>query len=100
MMAKHWKQLDVARNGLPTRTETETLLDPYALVMRITYKDIYSQEGRTTYEALQAAGDLGMELTELIAPPVHTGTDVKPIAFTRAGPLTSHRVTAGAGQQP
>lgn len=98
MMAKPWKQLDVARTGLPTRTETETLLDPYALVVRITYKDIYSQEGRTTYEALQAAGDLGMELTELVAPPVHTGTDVKPISFRRAGPLTTIRNKAEAAR--
>lgn len=68
---------------------------PYVLVVTIRYKDIYNQEGRTTYEASSGAGDLGVELVELAAPAITVGSEVNPIAFSRR-PL-SRRSIVDAG---
>ncbi len=83
MLAKPWQGRNLALDGAPTRAETTALLAPYRLEVRITYKDIYSQEGRTVYEAHQADAELGIALTELLAPAVAVGSRVKPIVFTR-----------------
>jgi len=80
---KPWHGVDTKHETTPTRAETKTLLEPYVLVVRITYKDLYNQEGYTVYETHQASGDVGVELAELSAPPVEIGSDVKPIAFRR-----------------
>ena len=72
MLAKPWKGLDVERDGAPSAAQSMALLADYDLVVRIGYKDIYSQEGHTDYQATQAAGDVGLELTELVAPTVRT----------------------------
>lgn len=63
--------------------QTEMELAHYALVVTIRYKDIYNQEGHTTYEASPAVGDLGVELVELAAPAITVGSEVNPIAFSR-----------------
>jgi hypothetical protein len=86
MLAKPWKGLDVERDGAPSAAQSAVLLAPYDLIVWIGYKDLYSQEGHTVYQATQAAGDVGLELTELVAPTVRTGSVVKPIAFSRADP--------------
>ena len=83
MLANPWKGKAAPGTAEPTRAETEALLAPYSLVVSIRYKDIYSQEGRTRYEAFHAAGDAGIELIELVAPSVTLGSSVKPIVFAR-----------------
>jgi hypothetical protein len=80
---KPWHAFNTKHETTPTRAETKALLEPYVLVVRISYKDVYSQEGYTVYETHQASGDVGVELAELSAPPVEIGSDVKPIAFRR-----------------
>src|ERR1700687_134034 len=45
MLAKPRHEVDVGRAGPPTQAQTETLLGSYSLVIDMTYKDIYSQEG-------------------------------------------------------
>jgi hypothetical protein len=92
MLTKPWKELDTQRSGTPTRSETDALLAPYDLVVHIAYKDIYSQEGHTTYESSHAAGEEGIELTELVAPAVITGSEVKPIALRRESSGTSPHI--------
>lgn len=74
-----------------TRVQSEMELAPYVLVVTIRYKDIYNQEGRTTYEASSPVGDLGVELVELAAPAITVGSEVNPIAFSRR-PLPRHLV--------
>ena len=73
------------------RVRTEMELTSYVLVVTIRYKDIYNQEGRTTYEASSALGDLGVELVELAAPSIAVGSEVNPIAFSRR-PMPRHLI--------
>ena len=49
---------------------------------KATYKDIYSQVGHTAYQASHAH-DIGIELTELAAPSITTGSTIQPIAFVQ-----------------
>jgi hypothetical protein len=84
MLAKPWRSVDIDRAGAPNPAQTETLLGPYSLVIDMTYKDIYSQEGRTQYEAAHASGDVGIELVELVPPAIELGAEIKPIVFRRA----------------
>jgi hypothetical protein len=83
MIGKPWKKLDVGRTGFPSASETIALLEPYALDVFITYKDIYSQVGHTVYQASHAQADVGIELIELAAPSIATGSTIRPIAFVK-----------------
>lgn len=95
MIGKPWKKLDVGRTGFPSASETIALLEPYALDVFITYKDIYSQVGHTVYQASHAQADVGIELIELAAPSIATGSTIRPIAFVhRDSEVTPSNISA------
>lgn len=71
-------------------------MPPYEanLLMRISYKDIYGQEGVTVYEAPNRIGSTALELVSLQPPVVEPGSRIAPLIYERTSNVTALRANA------
>lgn len=71
-------------------------MPPYEanLLMRISYKDIYGQEGVTVYEAANGIDKTALDLVSLQPPEIQAGSRIAPVIFERNWNVTPSRANA------